>query len=86
MTVETNQRRRVVVVYRRTELEELLERHATRGQVEFFLKVRGRTLAELQGRHDRITATRQDLLAAAAGRMGHHESGEGRCESLLVRS
>ena len=33
-------RRRAVVVTRRTELEELLERHATRGQAEFFLRTR----------------------------------------------
>ena len=44
---------RVVTVHRRTELEALLERHGTRGQVEFFLTGRGRSLAEVQDRHDR---------------------------------
>jgi hypothetical protein len=45
---------RVVVVHRRTELESLLERHGTRGQVEFFLAGRGRALADVQARHDRL--------------------------------
>jgi hypothetical protein len=43
---------RVVVVHRRSELDELVNRHGTRGQVEFFLRTRGRTLADAQGRHD----------------------------------
>ena len=39
---------RVVVVHRRSELEELTERHSTRGQVEFFLKQRGSSLAAVE--------------------------------------
>ncbi len=39
---------RVVVVHRRSELDELTERHSTRGQVEFFLKQRGRSLAAVE--------------------------------------
>lgn len=42
---------RVVVVHRRTELEELTARHGTRGQVSFFLSSRGRDLDELEERH-----------------------------------
>ncbi|MEP6817329.1 MAG: hypothetical protein ABI873_17450 [Marmoricola sp.] len=42
---------RVVVVHRRTELEELTARHGTRGQVSFFLSSRGRDLDELDDRH-----------------------------------
>jgi hypothetical protein len=57
-------RRRVVVVHRRTELDELLDRHVTRGQVEFFLSTRGRTLADVQARHDTIVQARRDLVAA----------------------
>jgi len=38
---------RVVLVHRRTELAELLARHGTRGQAEFFLRTRGRDLAEV---------------------------------------
>ncbi|WP_199439368.1 NAD(+)/NADH kinase [Umezawaea beigongshangensis] len=48
---------RVVLVHRRTELEELLARHGTRGQVEFFLRTRGLDLAEI---------VRRDELARAA--------------------
>lgn len=34
---------RIVIVHRRTELQELLDRHSTRGQAEFFLRTRGRS-------------------------------------------
>lgn len=47
---------RVVIVHRRTELQELLDRHATRGQAEFFLRTRGRSMQDVQDRHDRLTA------------------------------
>jgi hypothetical protein len=42
---------RVVVVHRATELEELLARHGTRGQVDFFLRTRGQDLAAVEARH-----------------------------------
>lgn len=41
---------RVVVVHRATELDELLARHGTRGQVDFFLRSRGRDLREVESR------------------------------------
>jgi hypothetical protein len=47
---------RVVLAHRRSELEELLDRHATFGQAEFFLRSRGRDIAEVQARHDAIEA------------------------------
>jgi NAD kinase len=46
---------RIVIVHRRTELQELLDRHATRGQAEFFLSTRGRSIQDVQERHDRLT-------------------------------
>lgn len=52
---------RVVLVHRRTELEELLARHGTRGQAAFFLATRGRDLTEVEARH----ATQQSALATA---------------------
>ena len=55
---------RVVVVHRRTELDELLDRHGTRGQAEFFLRVRGRDLAEVQQRHDAVGSALQVVSAA----------------------
>jgi hypothetical protein len=55
---------RVVVVHRPTELDVLIARHATRGQVEFFLRTRGRTLADVQARHDALTAARRAVTAA----------------------
>ena len=42
---------RVVVVHRRTELDELIAHHGTRGQAAFFLSGRGRDLAEVEQRH-----------------------------------
>ncbi|MCL2317160.1 MAG: hypothetical protein FWC46_08780 [Actinomycetia bacterium] len=57
------QRRRAVIVHRRTELDALMDRHVTRGQVEFFLASRGRTLADVQARHDRVTQTRRAVVA-----------------------
>lgn len=42
---------RVVVVHRRTEYDELVAAHGTRGQAAFFLSTRGRDIAELEERH-----------------------------------
>ena len=55
---------RLVLVHRRTELDELLARHATRGQAEFFLASRGRTLAEVDARHE---ALNEALTTVRAG-------------------
>jgi NAD kinase len=55
---------RLVIVRRRTELQELLDRHATRGQAEFFLRTRGRTIAEVQERHDRLEAALATVRAS----------------------
>jgi hypothetical protein len=72
---------RVVLVHRASELEELLARHGTRGQVEFFLGRRGRgghDLAGLDARHD---AQVEALRAISAGvpidwRQGRVERGD----------
>ena len=55
---------RAVLVQRRTELAELLDRHGTRGQAEFFLRGRGRSLAEVQARHDAVQAALTAVAAA----------------------
>ncbi|PJI93613.1 hypothetical protein [Luteimicrobium subarcticum] len=57
-------RRRAVVVHRRTELDELLDRHGTRGQAEFFLRTRGRTLDAVQRAHDAVAAARATVAGA----------------------
>jgi NAD kinase len=54
----------VVVVHRRTEYRELLDRHATRGQAEFFLRTRGQDLAALDERHLALEAARQAAASA----------------------
>ncbi|GAB7189696.1 NAD(+)/NADH kinase [Kineococcus sp. NUM-3379] len=53
---------RVVLVHRRTELEELLARHGSRGQAGFFLASRGRDLADPDA-----GAERQRAAMAAVG-------------------
>ncbi|WP_186759113.1 hypothetical protein [Arthrobacter alpinus] len=55
---------RLVIVHRRTELQELLERHATRGQAEFFLRTRGRRIDDLQEHHDCLGAALATVRAA----------------------
>ncbi|MBO3088644.1 hypothetical protein [Cellulomonas dongxiuzhuiae] len=55
---------RAVVVHRRSELEELVDRHGTRGQVEFFLRTRGRDLADVQARHDALDDALREVRAA----------------------
>ena len=47
---------RAVLVHRRTELEELLARHGTRGQAAFFLSSRGRDIEEVAARHHAVQA------------------------------
>ncbi|HSV37748.1 MAG TPA: hypothetical protein VLI04_03215 [Nocardioidaceae bacterium] len=51
---------RVVVVHRRSEYNELIRRHGTRGQAEFFLGTRGRSIAAVAQAH----AVLDDALAA----------------------
>lgn len=55
---------RLVIVHRRTEFQELLDRHATSGQAEFFLRSRGRKLSDVRARHDFITAALDRIRAA----------------------
>lgn len=55
---------RVVVVHRRTEYEELVATHGTRGQAAFFLSSRGRDIAELEDRHRRTRAAVEAATAA----------------------
>jgi NAD kinase len=55
---------RVVVVARHTPYEELLARHATRSQAEFFLKQRGQTLAALEAVHHQIRGALALIQAA----------------------
>jgi hypothetical protein len=69
---------RAVIVHRRTELDELLARHGSRGQVEFFLRTRGRSLAEVD-RRAAAQATALRTVAAAIPpdwRRGTVERGE----------
>ncbi|GAA3312045.1 hypothetical protein [Arthrobacter ramosus] len=62
---------RLVIVRRRTELQELLDRHATRGQAEFFLRTRGRTIQDVQYHHDRLTTALATIRAAVPAEWRH---------------
>ena len=55
---------RAVLVHRRTELTELVERHGTHGQAAFFLARRGRQMAEVQARHQLVQAALAAVAAA----------------------
>src|SRR4051812_4891127 len=55
---------RAVLVHRRTELDELLARHGTRGQAAFFLRTRGRDLGEVEARHEAQQAALREVSAA----------------------
>ena len=59
---------RAVLVHRTTEYEELLARHGTHGQAEFFLSSRGRSLAEVAERHHRHRRALTDVAAAVPPR------------------
>ena len=55
---------RIVVVHRRTELDELIARHGTRGQASFFLASRGRSLDEVDERHANLQRALASVSAA----------------------
>ncbi|MEV4479990.1 hypothetical protein AB0K04_13285 [Micromonospora coxensis] len=55
---------RVVVVRRRSELEELLALHGTRAAAEWYLRERGRDLAEVVDRHEALQAALTTVAAA----------------------
>jgi NAD kinase len=53
---------RAVLVHRRTELQELVDRHGTHGQAAFFLASRGRRMADVEARHRLV----QDAVTSVA--------------------
>lgn len=55
---------RAVLVHRRTELQELLARHGTRGQAEFFLRTRGRRIEDAEARYQSVTHAISAVSAA----------------------
>ena len=59
---------RAVLVHRRTELAGLLDRHGTRGQAAFFLRSRGRSIEDVEDRHDQVGAA----IAAVAAAIPDH--------------
>ncbi|GAA4977669.1 inorganic polyphosphate kinase [Actinoplanes utahensis] len=66
---------RIVVVSRRSELDELLARHGTLGAAAYFLRQRGGDLAGVTARHEALQAALTEVGAAvpADWRRGHVE-------------
>ncbi|WP_430782934.1 hypothetical protein [Actinoplanes sp. G11-F43] len=64
---------RIVIVSRRSELDELLARHGTMGAAAYFLRQRGRDMAEVTARHEALRAALTEVGAAvpADWRRGH---------------
>lgn len=58
---------RAVFVIRETDYEQLLARHATRGQVRFFLESRGQRIEEIVERHERFHAVLAQARALVPG-------------------
>jgi NAD kinase len=56
-------RPRAVVVHRRSEYDDLIGRHGTHGQAEFYLAQRGRDIAEVQQRHDALDTAMREVSA-----------------------
>lgn len=69
---------RVVLVYRHTELDDLLARHGTRGQAAFYLRSRGRRIEDLEARHKEQAAAKAEVSAGipADWRRGVVERGD----------
>ena len=55
---------RVVLVHRRTELDELLWRHGTLGQAAFFLASRNRRIEDVHARHEAVQSAIASVSAA----------------------
>ncbi|MFH8927123.1 hypothetical protein ACH4D4_08725 [Streptomyces pristinaespiralis] len=55
---------RAVLVHRTTEYEELLARHGTHGQADFFLASRGRSIRDVALRHHRAQRALAEVAAA----------------------
>ncbi|SDS75584.1 hypothetical protein [Actinoplanes derwentensis] len=64
---------RIVIVSRRSELDELLARHGTMGAAAYFLRQRGRDLDEVTARHEALRSALTEVGAAvpADWRRGH---------------
>ena len=80
---------RVVVVTRPTQYDELITRHATRQQAEFFLKGRGQSLASVDRAHQLWLAAVEAVSQVLTFRLDDPEALtlgdlEGRNQSRLV--
>ncbi|PQV64861.1 hypothetical protein B1R32_103128 [Abditibacterium utsteinense] len=54
---------KIVVITRRTALEELIERHSSRGQARFYIESRGASFGEYEAAHNAYKAAEKSLKA-----------------------
>lgn len=62
---------KVIIVTRKTMLEELIERHGTRDQAAFLLKNRGQSIDDIQDAHQRYTHALSTLKSAIPSTVRH---------------
>jgi NAD kinase len=74
---------RVVVVTRPTEYEQLLARHATRGQAAFYLKTREQSIEPVEDQHNRFQQARGQVLAAIPPKWRRTEVDRAELDRLL---
>ncbi len=77
---------RVVVVHRRSEYDELLDRHGTRGQAEFFLRTRGRSLETVTTTHDQLADALRVVRAAIPRDWRQGSRGASRAAAVPLRA
>jgi hypothetical protein len=75
---------RVVVVRRPSEYEQLLARHATRGQAAFFLTTRGEAIEPVERLHERLAETRRLVLGAIPAQWRRVERDRAGLDRVLV--
>lgn len=62
---------KIIIVTRKTMLEELIERHGTRDQAAFLLKNRGQSIDDIQDAHNRYTHALSTLKSAIPPAVRH---------------
>ena len=62
---------KIIIVTRKTMLEELIERHGTRDQAAFLLKNRGQSIDDIQDAHHHYTNALSTLKSAIPSTVRH---------------
>lgn len=76
---------RIVVVTKKTQLEDLLARHYSREQAEFFLNSRGNNIAEYEGAHIQYVRSLQIVVESLPETTPHHVVERAEIANFLFR-